>query len=325
LEILDCTLRDGGHAIGGFAAEESATITAGLLNSGIKIIEFGKASGIGSNKGTVSDEEYFETVSPLFSRGEVGMFCRPECFNKEQKNMIARYQPGFIRVGTSAGAVESSEETIETLRSLNIKVRYSLIQAHLLTPQQLAASARKVEEYGAQSITIMDSAGTMLPNQVKDYVEQLVEAVNVPVGFHGHNNLGLSIANGIAAMDAGAQSLDVALLGLARSAGNAPTEMLLAVLVRMGLPIEGIDLFSLLDFIDVEMAKIFPNGYGVPPLDITYGFAGFHSKNYQVVKTVADQKELNLFQMVAESAKSGEATITDRIALQAAERIKNIT
>ena len=325
MEILDCTLRDGGHAVGGFSAEEAATITAGLLNSGIEVVEFGKASGIGSNKGTVSDEKYFQTVFPLFSRGEIGMFCRPECFKKEQQSMVAEYQPGFMRVGTSAGDVEPSMRTIEILRSMDIKVRFSLIQSHLLTPQQLAASARKVAAYGAQAITIMDSTGTMLPTQVGDYVEQLVEAVNVPIGFHGHKNLGLSIANGMAAADAGAQSLDGALLGLARSAGNAPTEMLLAVLTRLERPVRGVNLFALLDFIDVELRKIVPKGYGVPPLDITYGLAGFHSKNFQTVKTVADQEKLNLFQMVAESAKSGKATITEEIALQAAENIKTIS
>lgn len=325
MEIFDCTLRDGGHAVGGFSAKDAATITAGLLDSGVKAVEFGKASGIGSNKGTVSDEEYLEAVSPLFPRGEVGMFCRPEFFKAEQQSLVAEYRPGFLRVGTSAGKVEPSQPTIAVLRSMGIKVRYSLIQAHLLTPEQLAENGKKVADYGAQVLTIMDSTGTMLPDQVREYVSRLVDAVEVPVGFHGHNNLGLSIANGIAAFEAGAQSLDGALLGLARSAGNAPTEMLIAVLEHMGKAVEGIDLFRLLDFIETELQEIVPGSYGVQPLDISYGLAGFHSKNYNVVKSTADREKVNLFQLVVESAKTGEATITESIAMKAAEQLKKVT
>ena len=65
----------------------------------------------------------------------------------------------------------------------------------------------------------------------------LVQAVEVPVGFHGHNNLGLSVANALAAVEAGAASLDGAIGGLARSAGNAPTEMLCAVLQNRVRPL----------------------------------------------------------------------------------------
>lgn len=309
LEILDCTLRDGNHAVpGGFKPDAAAKIIAGLLRVGVPVIEFGRASGIGSTAGNVTDEAYFDAAADLFAKGEIGMFCRPEFFGDRQRNLAVEYGLAFLRVGTHAGMVEKSAEAVATIRNAGIKVRYSLIQAHMLTPAELAKSARKVVSYGAQSITIMDSTGTMMPDQAGNYVKALVDAVDMPIGFHGHNNLGSSVANALAALDAGAHSLDGALMGLARSAGNAPTEMLAAILEKQGRPTD-IDLFGLLDFIDSEFLGIVGPISGVPPLDLVFGLAGFHSKNLPVVKAVAEDTGMNLFRLVAESARLGQATL----------------
>lgn len=63
---------------------------------------------------------------------------------------------------------------------------------------------------GLDEITIMDSAGTMMPHETEAYTKELVAAVDIPVAFHGHNNLGLSVANAIAAAEAGPPSLTAA-------------------------------------------------------------------------------------------------------------------
>ena len=93
---------------------------------------------------------------------------------------------------------------------------------------------RLVESFGLDEITIMDSAGTMMPHQVSEYVKAMVAAVDIPVAFHGHNNLGLSVANAIAAAEAGGTVFDCGLLGMARSAGNCATELLVATFQRFG-------------------------------------------------------------------------------------------
>ena len=167
------------------------------------MIEFGRASGIGSPKGDVTDEEYFKATRHLFGKAELGMFCRPDFFGDEQFRQVSEYRPDFLRVGTNASKVEPSEKTISRIRETGAKVRYSLIQAHAVTPKVLADNAKKVEGYGAQTITIMDSTGNMMPSRVKEYVSALVDALSVPVGFHCHDNLGLSIANALAAVEAG--------------------------------------------------------------------------------------------------------------------------
>ena len=98
------------------------------------------------------------------------MFCRPENFGEPEYQLVHKYRLGFLRMGTNAGNVEPSESAISRARKAGIKVRYSLIQAHCLSPTQLAENAKKVAGYGAQAITIMDSTGTMLPSQVGEYV-----------------------------------------------------------------------------------------------------------------------------------------------------------
>ena len=99
MEILDCTLRDGNHAVpGGFKPEAAATIIGGLLNSGVKVIEFGRASGIGSKAGNFADEDYLAAAAPHLDRGEIGMFCRPEFYGARQQALAAEYKLGFLRV-----------------------------------------------------------------------------------------------------------------------------------------------------------------------------------------------------------------------------------
>lgn len=322
MEILDCTLRDGGHALkGAFSIDSTLAIIDGLLQSGIKVIEFGKPSGIGSPKGTVDDATFLEATQHFFDRGELGMFCRPDFFGEDQFKLVRRHRIGFLRVGTNAARVEPSEKAIGKVREAGIKVRYSLVQAHSIPPVALAENARKVVDYGAQSVTIMDSTGTMSPIQVREYVQVLVDAVEVPVGFHGHNNLGLSVANALTAVEAGASSLDGALGGLARSAGNAPTEMLCAVLEKQGIE-SGADFFRLLEFIDKKIPSIVPDMKNIPPIDIIFGYAGFHSRNLDLAKTIALDEGIDLYRLIVSVMSYGEPNPDEALFRKAANELK---
>jgi 4-hydroxy-2-oxovalerate aldolase len=322
MEILDCTLRDGSHALKeSFSTDATLTIIEGLLQAGVKVIEFGKPSGIGSTKRNVSDEAYLEAVSPYAGRGELGMFCNPTFFGENEFEIACRYNIGFLRVGTNAASVEPSEAVIAKARKAGLKIRFSLVQAHSVPPETLSENARKVAGYGAQCVTIMDSTGTMMPSQVKGYVDALVNAVDIPVGFHGHNNLGLSVANALAALESGASSIDGAIGGLARSAGNAPTEMLCAVLDKLGRP-TGIDWYRLLNFIDEKFSLIVPDMKGVPPLDIIFGYAGFHSRNLTVADAVARKEGVDLYRLIVEVMQYGQSNPEEALFKKAALSLK---
>jgi len=141
------------------------------------------------------------------------------------------------------------------------------------------------------------------------------------VGFHGHNNLGFSVANAIAALDAGAFSVDGALGGLARSAGNAPTEMLCAVLEKLGRP-TGIDWYRLLDFIDEKFSAIVPDMKNVPPIDIIFGYAGFHSRNLAMAETVSRDEGVNLYKLIVEVMRHGQSNPDEATFKKAALELK---
>ena len=162
------------------------------------------------------------------------MFCQPRWTDAKGVRSIAKKGLGFLRVGINAGDSARAAPLVEEIKSCGVKARTSLMKAYALEPAELASEARALEEYGADAVTIMDSAGYMMPDDAARYVEVVAGEVSIPVGFHGHNNLGLSVANGLAAWRAGAASIDCGVMGMARSVGNIPTEVFIAVLQRLG-------------------------------------------------------------------------------------------
>ena len=234
MEILDCTLRDGSHALAEpFRPMPRQRSSKDFCRQAPKSNRNSETSGIGSTKGNVSDEAYLEAVSPFTGEGELGMFCNPRFFGEHEFEIACRYNIGFLRVGCVATSVEPSEVVIAKVRKAGIKVRFSLIQAHSLHPKT-PENARKVTDYGAQSVTIMDSTGTMVPSQVREYVEALVRVLMFRWAFTGTTTwpvrckcAGSYRIGGFIHRRSDCRSC--------RSAGNAPTEILCAVLDKTGL------------------------------------------------------------------------------------------
>ena len=157
-----------------------------------------------------------------------------------------------------------------------------------------------LEKEGVDCITIMDSAGTMTPKDAAAYTQALKQAVKIPVGFHGHNNLGLSQANALAALESGVDELDCGLLGMARSAGNCSTELLVAVLEQQKLS-TGVDLWGLLQYLDEELIPAMAQyNYkpAVAPIDLVLGMSGCHSNFLGMFKSVAEAYGVSLYQLI---------------------------
>jgi len=331
VEILDCTLRDGGNVVGaGFGGEATVKIIEALIDGGIRVIEMGHCSGVGGNSSGVktaplSDEEYAEIAYPYFSKAEIGMFCQPRWTDAKGVRSIAKKGLGFLRVGINAGDSARAAPLVEEIKSCGVKARTSLMKAYALEPAELASEARALEEYGADAVTIMDSAGYMMPDDAARYVEVVAGEVSIPVGFHGHNNLGLSVANGLAAWRAGAASIDCGVMGMARSVGNIPTEVFIAVLQRLGEGTE-YDLHSLLSRIDGEIARLTEGRFHnpIPPLHLVLGMAGCHSQYLPVFREAAEKHGANLYRLImevsAEDRRTPSAAMIDSYAKKAGMR-----
>lgn len=308
MNLFDNTLRDGGNVVGhGFSKELTASIIGGLLDCGIQDIEMGNCKGLGAYKflgaaNAPSDEEYFEVLKPYLPQGRIGMFLLAKCADEDNIKRAAAAGLNFLRVGANASDGAGSVKAVEMVKKAGLICRYSLMKAYVSTPEELAAEAEMLQNAGVDKITIMDSAGTMFPKEAAAYVTALKEKVTIPVGFHGHSNLGLSQANALAAAEAGADEIDCGLLGMARSAGNCTTELAAATLKKKGY-LKGVDLYKLLDYLDKELIpamRAYDYRAAVNPTDLILGLSGCHSNYLGMFKKVADEENVPLLKLIAD-------------------------
>ena len=330
MKLLDCTLRDGANVVGnGFSKELTISIIEGLLNSGITTIELGNAKGIGAydqlnSTAPLTDAEYMKLAGNYADRGELGLFMLAKCAKEENIRMAVDYGVHFVRVGNNAGDGVKSVEAVRQVKDAGMTCRYSLMKAYISTPEELAKEAAVLEATGVDGITIMDSAGTMTPHQTTQYVQAIKAEVKIPVGFHGHNNLGLSQANAIAALEAGAEELDCGLLGMARSAGNCSTELLVAVLQREGY-LKKIDLHKLLQYLDGSlipaMAK-YDYRPAVKPMDLILGMAGCHSTFLGLFQRIAEEMQVPLYLLILGVSKLDQKAPSEVLIRDVAECLR---
>ena len=307
--LMDCTLRDGGNVVGkGFNSYITDIILDGLTAAKVPIVEFGNAGGIGAYEvagftKAETDETYLNIAQKYLDRGsELGMFLNAKRYM--QKSVEAAKNAGlrFLRVGADAGDAAISVPAIKDIKAAGLKAYYSQMKAYLLTPDQLAEEGKFLEDAGLDMVTIMDSAGTMVPEEVAEYTKKLKAAVKIPVAFHCHNNLYLSAANAIAAYENGADILDCGLMGMARSAGNLPTEACVALMQRYG-EMKNVDLYGMLSFIEKKlMPAMEPFGFHNPvaPIDLVFGLSGCHSSFLKRYQTVAGETGVDLYRLIVE-------------------------
>ena len=328
MNLFDNTLRDGGNVVGhGFSLELTESMVRGLLNAGIADIELGNCKGLGAYDKlnatkAPSDEEYFQVLQPYLPKGRIGMFMIAKCADTDKVKAAAAAGLHFLRVGANAGDGTGSLDAVRMVKEAGLVCRYSLMKAYVSTPEELAAEAKMLQDAGVDKITIMDSAGTMFPADATAYVTALKKAVTIPVGFHGHSNLGLSQANALAAVAAGADEIDCGLLGMARSAGNCATELAAATLKKEGY-LPDVDLYGLLDYLDRELIPAMePYGYhvAVNPTDLMLGLSGCHSNFLPLFRTVAQEEQVPLLRLIADVSaidrKAPDEALLRRVAKQ---------
>ena len=329
MKIMDCTMRDGANVLGnGFPKDLTVMMLKGLTDNGVSIIEYGNAKGLGAEnlgfEGPVSDAEYLELVQPFLGKAEIGMFLNAKRYKKENVEHAAAKGLNFLRVGADAGDAEKYAEVIKTVKEAGLTCRYSLMKAYILTPEKLAEEAKKLEAMGVDEMTIMDSAGCMLPDEVKEYVKALKAVVKIPIGFHCHNNLGMSAANALAAMQSGVDVLDCGLLGMARSAGNLATEVATALAKIYGEASE-VDFYGLLDFLEKELIPAMEtHGYktAITPMELILGYSGCHSSFVKKFKEIAKEYGVDVKKLIVEVSKIDRKSPSEELMRKMAETMK---
>ncbi|HAN72644.1 MAG TPA: 4-hydroxy-2-oxovalerate aldolase, partial [Actinobacteria bacterium] len=176
---------------------------------------------------------------------------------------------------THCTEADVSEQHITYARKLGMDTVGFLMMAHMNSPEGLVEQALLMQSYGADTIYIADSAGAMTVDDVRRRVNALVEALEVPVGVHAHNNLSMAVANSIAAYEEGARNLDGTSAGLGAGAGNCPTEILAAVSSKYGIE-TGVDPLALMDLAEEVVRPLMPRQQVIDRAGLILGYAGVY-------------------------------------------------
>ncbi|MCA9537666.1 MAG: 4-hydroxy-2-oxovalerate aldolase [Myxococcales bacterium] len=254
--LIDPTLRDGNHAVRHqINAEQISAYCQAADAAGIPIVEVGHGNGVGASSlqvglAKLSQEEMFRAARDHLTTTRLGTLIMPG-FGTIKAHLQPAIDQGVevMRVIAHCTAVDTSLRAIR-YASQRVETYCCFGNSHLGSPEVLISEGRKIQEAGAQGLTLMDSAGAMLPSQVTLLISALVDALDIPIGFHAHNNLGMAIANTLAAAQAGATMVDACARGFGAGAGNAQLELVVGVLAREGFN-TGVDLYKALDLGDL--------------------------------------------------------------------------
>ncbi len=283
ITLHDMTLRDGMHPKRHLMTlEQMKSVAQGLDAAGVPLIEVTHGDGLGGasvNYGfpAHSDEEYLGTVIPLMKQAKVSALLIPGIGTVDHLKMAHGLGVHTIRVATHCTEADVSEQHITMARKLDMDTVGFLMMAHMNSPEGLVKQARLMEGYGANCIYVTDSAGYLLPDQVKERIAAVRAALKpeTELGFHGHHNLAMGVANSVAAIEAGANRIDAASAGLGAGAGNTPMEVLVAVLDRMGYE-TGVDVWKIQDVADDLVVPLMDFPIRIDRDALTLGYAGVY-------------------------------------------------
>ncbi|WP_298284918.1 4-hydroxy-2-oxovalerate aldolase [Acidocella sp.] len=282
--VHDMCLRDGMHAKREqISLDQMVKVATALDHAGVPMIQVTHGAGLGGNSiqhgfAPHTNEAYITAVAAAVKRTTISVLLIPGLGT--MKELQSAYECGArsVHVATHCTEADTAQQHIAYGRKLGMDTSGFLMMAHLHTPDGLAAQAKLMESYGAQTIFVTDSAGYMLPDDVHARVSALRAALKpeTEIGFHGHHNMGLGIANSLTAISAGASRIDASVAGLGAGAGNTPLEVFVAVCERLGIE-TGCALFPLMDIAEDIILPMMDHMVRINREALTLGYAGVYS------------------------------------------------
>ena len=237
--LYDVTLRDGNHALRHTLTSKFVTnYCSSAEKSGVWAVEVGHGNGLGASsylvgKSAESDSSLLTAARSSLKNVKLAVHSIPG-FATIKRDLIPALDLGvdIFRVATHVSEADVSQKHIEFLANKDACVHGVLMMSHMIDINGLIEQARLMNKYGASAIVLMDSAGYFTPRDVAERVSGLKNALDVEVGFHAHNNLGLGVGNALSAIHEGASVIDGASMGLGAGAGNAQLENIVAAASR---------------------------------------------------------------------------------------------
>lgn len=285
VRITEVSLRDGSHHIRHqFTAEQVKSVARALDGAGVPVIEVSHGDGLGGSSFTygrsrTDERELIAAAVASVRRAKIACLILPGVGTSDDLRAAADLGVGLVRVATHCTEADIGVEHFRVARALGLDTAGFLMMAHSQPPEVLARQARIMADAGCRCVYVTDSAGALILEQVADRIAALVAELgrDAMVGFHGHENLALGVANTIAAIRAGAVQVDASARRFGAGAGNTPTEALVAVCDKLGIR-TGVDPLAMFDVAEDVVLPILTDGEPtLSRMALVMGYAGVYS------------------------------------------------
>lgn len=326
-KLMDCTLRDGSYAVDfQFTAKFTATLSGVLDHLGFDFIEVGHGIGIGASdkvrRAAATDLQYARAANSSIKRSKWGMFAIPNIATTNLVDELFDEEMDFVRVGIDALDLQNGLSFLEKIIKPGRQIFVNFMKSYALTPEELAERVRLASSIGVDGIYFVDSAGGILPTELKMYSEVFLEnRGSAKLGFHGHDNLGLAVSNSLFLAGQGFDIIDCTMQGLGRSSGNATTEKLVSLFAKLKLN----ESYSIIDVLKAGEEHVRPKIPlpGHSGLDTFAGFTLFHTSYMDNLIEVSREFLVDPYVLMQEHCKTNLVS-ADRIELShLAKRLKS--
>ncbi|MEG1427928.1 MAG: 4-hydroxy-2-oxovalerate aldolase [Oscillospiraceae bacterium] len=297
LMFFDATLRDGSHAIKHQLTKDNIEDYCQMMDAaGMHTIVVGHGNGLGASslqvgRSRLTDREMLETARKNLEKTKLGAYLIPG-FGTIRDNIDPALEIGvdLFKIGCHCTEADTTRQHIEYIKNKGKEIYGILMMYHMASTERILEEAQKMQSYGADGVILMDSAGASTPELVKRTISTLYNGLNIKVGFHGHNNLGLAVGNTYIAINEGISIVDATMRGFGAGAGNCQMEALAALLEKSGFDV-GVDLYKMLDASELVAASMMKADRALEPLSIVSGMSGvFSSFKTQVLSASKEFK-----------------------------------
>jgi 4-hydroxy-2-oxovalerate aldolase len=306
--ITEVALRDGSHAIAHqYTVDQVVKIAKALDEANVPYIEVAHGDGLAGSSlqyglSRTNELELIEAAVSVCKQSKIAVLLLPGIGTMKDLKQAAELGTKMARIATHITEADVSAQHIGLAKELGMETVGFLMMAHMAPVEKLVEQAKLMESYGADVVYVVDSAGALLPHEVRDRIRALKQHVGVEIGFHGHNNLSLAMANSLVAIEEGATRIDGSVRCLGAGAGNTQTEVLVAVLDRLGIE-TGIDLYKMMDLAEEIVAPMLPAPQEITRDSLVLGYAGVYSSFLLHAQRIAQKLGIDSRDILVELGK----------------------